>query len=98
MVLVLVMPIQKVFTLRPQTYEKSPLSYYAAPGFVENILTLPGFLLGREKLYIWIFPSDDVVAVKNADPSADINTGRYTPEFMGNTVLCIGKVSLKCLK
>lgn len=92
------MPIQKVFTLRPQTYEKSPLSYYAAPGFVENILTLPGFLLGREKLYIWIFPSDDVVAVKNADPSADINTGRYTPEFMGNTVLCIGKVSLKCLK
>jgi hypothetical protein len=92
------MPIQKVFTLRPQTYEKSPLSYYAAPGYVENIITLPGFLLGREKLYIMIFPSDDVVAVKNSDPSADINTGHYTPDFVGNTVLCIGKVSLKCLK
>jgi hypothetical protein len=45
-----------------------------------------------------IFPSDDVVAVKNSDPSADINTGHYTPDFVGNTVLCIGKVSLKCLK
>ena len=28
----------------------------------------------------------------------DVNTGSITPDFNGQTVLCIGKVSLKCLK
>ena len=92
------MPVAKTFVLRPQTYEKTSLSYFAAPGFVENILTLPAFLLGQEKLFIRIYPADDTVTEKHFDPSADINTGHFTPDFQGQTVLCIGKVSLKSLK
>lgn len=92
------MPVAKTFILRSQSYEKTPLSYYAAPGYVENILALPAFLLGQEKLFIMICPADDVVAQKHSDVSADVNTGHFTPDFNGQTVLCIGKVSLKSLK
>lgn len=92
------MPVAKTFILRSQSYEKTPLSYYAAPGFVENILSLPGFLLGQEKIFIMIYPVDNVVAQKHSDVTMDVNTGSITPDFNGQTVLCIGKVSLKCLK
>lgn len=89
------LPLQKVFSLRPIAYEKSPLSYYAAPGFVENSIVLPGFLLGQEKIWIRIYPASQVMVEKKSDVSADINTGFFSIEQTMPVVLCVGKVSLK---
>ena len=92
------MPLPDVFLLRPIVYEKSPLSYYAAPGYVENTVTLPGFLLGQQKLFLRIFPVGNLMVEKKSDVRADINTGVFSPEASMPFVLCIGKISLKSLK
>lgn len=92
------MPLPDVFLLRPIVYEKSPLSYYAAPGYVENTVLLPAFLLGQQKLFIRIFPVGNVMVEKKSDVRADINTGVFTPEASVPFVLCIGKISLKSLR
>ena len=92
------MPLPEVYVLRPVVYEKSPLSYYAAPGFVENSVYLPGFLLGQEKLFVRIFPAGNLMVEKKSDVRADINSGVFSPEVSMPFVLCIGKVSLKSLK
>lgn len=92
------LPLQKVFSLRPVAYEKSPLSYYAAPGFVENTIALPGFLLGQEKLWIRIYPASQLMVEKKSDVSADINTGVFSGEQSMPVVICVGKVSLKVVQ
>jgi hypothetical protein len=92
------MPLPDVYLLRPIVYEKSPLSYYAAPGYVENTVTLPAFLLGQQKLFIRIFPAGNVAVEKKSDVRSDINTGVFSPEASVPFVLCIGKISLKSLK
>jgi hypothetical protein len=92
------MPLPEVYKLRPIVYEKSPLSYYAAPGFVENSVYLPGFLLGQEKLFVHIFPAGTLMVEKKSDVRADINSGVFSPEVSVPFVLCVGKVSLKSLR
>ena len=83
--------------LRPIAYEKSPMSYYAAPGYLENSVILPKALLGKKKVYIRISPASDIMVETHDDPSMDINTGVYSPEKSRDFALVLGKVSVKTL-
>lgn len=84
--------------LRPIAYEKSPMSYYAAPGYLENSIVLPKNLLGKKKVYLRIRPASEVMVETHEDPSLDINSGVYSPEKSRDFALVIGKVSVKALK
>lgn len=84
--------------LRPIAYEKSPMSYFAAPGYLENSVILPKKLLGKEKVHIRIRPASDVMVETHEDPSKDINSGTYSPELSRDFALVLGKVSVKTLK
>lgn len=83
--------------LRPIAYEKSPMSYYAAPGYLENSVILPKKLLGKKKVYIRISPASDIMVETHDDPSQDIDSGVYSPEHSRDFALVLGKVSVKAL-
>lgn len=91
-------PVDRCVQLRPIVYEKAPLSYYASPGFVENIVKLPRKLLGKDKVYVRIVADGMRMVEWKDDPSEATDTGSYTPDSSRPFALCIGKVSLKVLK
>ena len=84
--------------LRPLAYEKAPMSYYAVPGYLENSVILPKRLLNKEKVYIRLRPSSEIMVETHQDPSLDINSGVYSPESVRDFAMCIGKVSVKVMK
>ena len=91
------MPVDKIFLLRPIAWSKGgSVAYDAAAGYTENTVLLPGFLLGKDKIWIRIYPASNLVTERHEDPAADIDTGRPDPEKMFK--LRIGKVSLKSLR
>lgn len=100
-------PVQKTFYLRPLWYNPAnikelggvrELCYDAAPGLAECRVTLPAFLLGKEKVYFRIYPSSDKLTILPENPEDDINSGTMTPDFSHEFVLRLGKVSVKALK
>lgn len=100
-------PVRKTFLLRPLWYGPAnvkelggvrELCYDAAPGSVECRVTLPAFLLGKDKVYFRIYPSSDKLTVLPENPEDDINSGTMKLGFAHPFVLRIGKVSVKSLK
>ena len=100
-------PVQKTFLLRPLWYGPAnvkelggvrELCYDAAPGSIECRVTLPAFLLGKEKVYFRIYPSSDKLTVLPENPEDDINSGAMKAGFSHTFVLRLGKVSVKSLK
>ena len=100
-------PVQKTFLLRPLWYGPAnvkelggvrELCYDAAPGSIECSVTLPAFLLGKEKVYFRIYPSSDKLTVLPENPEDDINSGAMKAGFSHTFVLRLGKVSVKSLK
>lgn len=91
-------PVEQTVILRPLVYEKAPLSYFAAPGFVENFVELPRKLIGKKNVYLRIVADNDIMVELKDDPAEDINSGSYAPDSSMPFTLCIGKVSLKLLK
>ena len=74
------------------------LCYDAAVGSVECTVTLPAFLLGKEKVWFRIFPSSTKLTVLPENPADDINSGTMQAGFSHQFALRLGKVSVKALK
>ena len=74
------------------------MCYDAAPGSIECRVTMPSFLLGKEKVYFRIYPSSNKLTVLPENPEDDINSGTMTNGFSHQFVLRLGKVSVKSLK
>lgn len=100
-------PVQKTFLLRPLWYGTANLKelggvremcYDAAPGSIECRVSLPSFLLGKDKVYFRIYPSSDKLTLLPENPSDDINGGTMKPGFSHPFILRIGKVSVKSIK
>lgn len=100
-------PVQKTFLLRPVWYTAAnvkelggvrEMCYDAAPGSIECRVTMPSFLLGKEKVYFRIYPSSNKLTVLPENPEDDINSGTMTNGFSHQFVLRLGKVSVKSLK
>jgi len=100
-------PVQKTFLLRPIFYHagnvaelggRRELCYDAAPGAQECTVTLPAFLLGKEKVYFRIYPASNVLAVLPENPADDLNGGTMKAGFSHQFALRLGKVSVKVLK
>ena len=100
-------PVQKTFLLRPLWYNPANvkdlggvrnLSYDAAPGLIECRVSLPAFLLGKDKVYFRIYPSSDKLTILPENPEDDINGGTMKAGFSHPFVLRLGKVSVKSLK
>ena len=100
-------PVQKTFLLRPLWYGAANLKdlgglrqmcYDATPGSIECRVSLPSFLLGRDKVYFRIYPSSDRLTLLPENPEDDINGGTMKPGFSHPFVLRIGKVSVKSIK
>lgn len=100
-------PVQKTFLLRPLWYSPAnvkdlggvrDLCYDASPGSIECRVTLPSFLLGKDKVYFRIYPKSDVLTVLPENPADDINGGKMRNGFAHPFVLRLGKVSVKSLK
>lgn len=100
-------PVQKTFVLRPLWYNLAnvkdlggvrDMCYDAAPGSIECRVTLPAFLLGKEKVYFRIYPSSTKLTVLPENPQDDINGGTMKSGFSHQFVLRLGKVSVKSLK
>ena len=100
-------PVQKTFLLRPLWYNSAnvkdlggvrDLCYDAAPGYLECRVTLPAFLLGKDKVYFRIYPSSARLTVLPENPADDINTGTMKAGFAHPFVMRFGKVSVKSLK
>lgn len=100
-------PVQKTFFLRPLWYGTAnvkdlggvrELCYDAAPGSIECRVTLPSFLLDKDKVYFRIYPSSDKLTVLPENPEDDINSGTMQKGFSHPFVLRLGKVSVKSLK
>ena len=90
-------PVDQTFLLRPLAWaDGTEVSYDAAVGFTENTVLMPPMLLGRDKVYIRIFPSDRVAAALHADASETIDNGR--PGGDVPFALKFGKIVLKALK
>ena len=100
-------PVQKTFLLRPLWYSPAnvkdlggvrDLCYDAAPGSIECRVTLPAFLLGKDKVYFRIYPMSGKLTVLPENPADDINSGTMRNGFSHQFVLRLGKVSVKSLK
>ena len=100
-------PVQRTFLLRPIWYNPGnvkelggvrELCYDAAVGSVECTVTLPAFLLGKEKVWFRIFPSSTKLTVLPENPADDINSGTMQAGFSHQFALRLGKVSVKALK
>ena len=100
-------PVQTTFLLRPLWYSPAnvkdlggvrDLCYDAAPGSIECRVTLPAFLLGKDKVYFRIYPMSGKLTVLPENPADDINAGTMTSAFSHQFVLRLGKVSVKSLK
>ena len=100
-------PVQKTFLLRPLWYGAANLKdlgglrqmcYDATPGSIECRVSLPSFLLDRDKVYFRIYPSSDRLTLLPENPEDDINGGTMKPGFSHPFVLRIGKVSVKSIK
>lgn len=100
-------PVQKTFLLRPIFYHagnvaelggRRELCYDAAPGAQECTVTLPAFLLGKEKVYFRIYPSSDRLTMLPENPADDINGGTMKAGFSHPFALRLGKVSVRALK
>ena len=74
------------------------LCYDAAPGSIECRVTLPAFLLGKDKVYFRIYPMSGKLTVLPENPADDINSGTMRNGFSHQFVLRLGKVSVKSLK
>ena len=100
-------PVQKTFLLRPLWYNSAnvkdlggvrELCYDAVPGSIECRVSLPAFLLDKEKVYFRLYPSSNKLTVLPENPADDINSGIMKPDFTHDFVLRLGKVSVKSLK
>ncbi len=90
-------PVQQVFHLRPLAWsDEAPVSYDAAVGYTENMIVLPAFLLGKDRVCIRISPADRVMTQQRAAPSDPIDAGR--PDDSSSFALRIGKINLNALK
>ena len=82
----------------PELGGRRELCYDAAPGTQECTVTLPAFLLGKEKVYFRIYPSSDRLTMLPENPADDINGGTMKAGFSHPFALRLGKVSVRALK
>jgi len=90
-------PVDKSFLLCPIQWDKDgDVCYDATLGLTENTVLLPAMLLGKERVYFCIFPSDRIAARIPANPEADFCSGR--PDEASMFALRLGKVIVSALK